>query len=393
MKQTHTRLFFGLYFFEGAPIGLIWWAFPTLMASQGVGVATITTFTAAAALPWTFKFLLGPLVDRYLRDVRGHARALAALQAGLLLALLTLLQADLAHPSFFWLLLLISGFAAAQDVVIDAWAIATVGEDERGAVNGAMQAGMLTGRWIFGAGLLIALAHISWHFALIAFCGLLIASILFLLVRFGRDRTQIGEASHLGGLSAFGFVKDPRFLILLPIAVLSGFVFEAFGAVAGPFLIANGFNPGEVGLTLSGTLLTMLFGALVGGKVADAKGARFVFLRAGLGLAVLVSLIGLAHGLAGGFILAALVCLTYFGIGVFTAASYSFYMAQAKGAMEATKFTFLMAMTNLCESLSAFTVGMIAANSSHSYRLALPATAAIGIVGLLVLGRGFRSKI
>ena len=45
--------------------------------------------------------------------------------------------------------------ASTQDVAIDALAIGAVPPQTRGRLNGAMQAGMLTGRSVFGGGMLI----------------------------------------------------------------------------------------------------------------------------------------------------------------------------------------------------------------------------------------------
>ena len=52
-----------LYLAEGAPIGFLWWAMPTLLRTEGVAVERITTLTALLVLPWTGKFLWAPLVD------------------------------------------------------------------------------------------------------------------------------------------------------------------------------------------------------------------------------------------------------------------------------------------------------------------------------------------
>jgi MFS family permease len=189
------------------------------------------------------------------------------------------------------------------------------------------------------------------------------------------------------GLSSFRFLLTRKFFVLALIAILSGFAFEGFGAVVGPFLIANGFDKQMVGIVLSGNLLAMLLGALGGGKVSDVKGARFVFLVSGFVLAALVTLMGGFHNADLGLPLVGTVCLTYFFIGSFTAASYSYYMGQSKGQMEATRFTFLMAMTNLCESAAAFSVGRVITISPYSYSAGFLFAAALSLVGLAILAR------
>ena len=67
--QRSVWIFALLYFSEGAPIGFLWWAMPTLLRAEGVAVERITMLTALLVLPWTGKFLWAPLVDA-MRSVR-----------------------------------------------------------------------------------------------------------------------------------------------------------------------------------------------------------------------------------------------------------------------------------------------------------------------------------
>jgi len=56
-----------------------------------------------------------------------------------------------------------------------------------------------------------------------------------------------------------------------------------------------------------------------------------------------------------------LLTLLYFGIGLFTAASYAFFMDITEPRLAATQFSAFMGATNLCESWSAFTIGRMIA--------------------------------
>jgi MFS transporter, PAT family, beta-lactamase induction signal transducer AmpG len=390
MMRRPSLHFFILYFFEGAPIGLVWWAIPTIMALNGSAVDVITSLTALAALPWTFKFLIGPVVDRYFLTVRAHAFAIAAFQGAMLLALATLLTTSIDSPLFFWLILLISFSSAVQDVFIDAWAIGVTEENSRGRVNGAMQAGLLTGRWIFGAGLLVALAHFNWQLAIGGLCCLLIGSILYLILAYGKNGHLVHPPLTRISLNHFRFIFSGRFPLLILVAVLSGFAFESLGAVIGPFLVANGYIKEQIGYILSGTLLFMLLGAVFGGRASDKYGTRPIFLISGVILAGIVSTLGFLHLNAPNFFLIGGACAAYFFIGSFTAASYAFYMTYSRGNMEATRFTFLMAMTNLCESLSGFSIGLVVAGSALTYTAGFLNAAVVSLLGLLVLWLGFK---
>ena len=54
-----------MYFAQGIPYGLLAIAIPAWLASQGVSAGQIASFLAVIVLPWAFKLLSGPFMDRY----------------------------------------------------------------------------------------------------------------------------------------------------------------------------------------------------------------------------------------------------------------------------------------------------------------------------------------
>lgn len=150
-------LFFSLYLSEGAPIGYLWLALPTRLRAAGLPVEQITGLTALLVLPWTFKFLAAPLVDGLRTRRWGRRQFVIAAQlvmGGTLLATLTLDPVrDLGLLT--GILFAHACAAATQDVAIDALCIAATAEDERGRLNGWMQAGMMIGRAAMGGGALV----------------------------------------------------------------------------------------------------------------------------------------------------------------------------------------------------------------------------------------------
>ncbi|NCN27801.1 MFS transporter [bacterium] len=382
--MNNKSLYFTLYFFEGAPIGLIWWTIPTLLSVNGIGVDVITTILAFATLPWALKFLLGPLADRFLYKNNHHALTIVSLQ-GLMVLTLSWIALTGVHSKLLSLMVvLLSVCSAAQDVVIDAWAIARVEEEHRGSVNGAMQAGMLSGKWIFGPGLLIALDQVDWRWATGGLILLICGNMSYLLLRYGRDQKVIAPVLETLSYKSLSFITKRKFLILGVIALLSAFSLEAITGITTPLLIKQGFIETKVGWLLSGTLFTMLLGGLLGGKLSDKFSAKTIFFWSGLCLAPIVILVGLFDKTSAPTLLVASLYLSYALVGAFTASSYAYYMEQAKGSMEATKFTFLMAITNLCESSSAYTTGQLAV-APGSYLKAFTVCGIISLVGLTLL--------
>jgi PAT family beta-lactamase induction signal transducer AmpG len=141
--------FASLYAAQGLPWGLFTTAFPAWFAAQGVPAAEIGTFIAIAALPWSFKLVVGPLMDRFTYLDMGRRRPwVIGAQVGILAGTCVLAFAPgpdtnlmlLAGIGFF-----INSFCALQDVAVDGMAIDVLPENERARANAFMYGGQVAG--------------------------------------------------------------------------------------------------------------------------------------------------------------------------------------------------------------------------------------------------------
>ena len=81
-----------MYFAQGIPHGLLSITIPAWLASQGVSAADIGSYLAVIVLPWAFKLVTGPFMDRYQFRPMGKRRPwVLAAQLGLSLSLLALM--------------------------------------------------------------------------------------------------------------------------------------------------------------------------------------------------------------------------------------------------------------------------------------------------------------
>jgi len=149
--------FFFLYVTEGIPLGFTAVAVVTQMRRAGVGPDTVGLFLSSLYLPWSFKFLAGPVVDMIYSDRLGRRRGwIAAMQGLMALMLVVLMPVPFdTHLRLYTLLVaVLNVFAATQDVAIDALACGVLEEDERGVANGLMFAGASVGQAVGGSGVL-----------------------------------------------------------------------------------------------------------------------------------------------------------------------------------------------------------------------------------------------
>ncbi len=369
--RRRAILFAALYFSEGAPIGFVWWALPTRLHLAGVAVDRITALTSLLVLPWALKFLWAPSVDR-LRGRRFGLRGwIACAQLAMAATLAPLIWLDVvADFAVVYGLLIAHALAAAtQDVAVDALCMASVPADERGRMNGWMQAGMLAGRGIFGGLSLLVASRLGWPVVIAGLLACVLSSLMLLATTPRRWLTEPPSGREAGvGRALAAAVRRSRTWLALLFAAVAGAAFEGAGAVAGPFLTDHGAAETTVGIFFAAVAVgAMLLGAVGGGFLTDRGGA----LRSiGAGqAAICVAVLALAGvDAAGGGAAGSLVAMTalYAGIGLYTASSYALLMNVADGAARATLFSAFMGATNLCELMLTRAVGWMQARGGYA---------------------------
>ena len=370
-------LFTLLYFSEGAPIGFIWLAMPTLFRQADVRIDRITVLTAALVLPWTFKFVWAPLVDAVQTPQWTLRNWIIAAQCVMGLTLIPLAVLDL-HQDFLLVgaVLLAHAFAAAtQDVAIDGLCVRVTAEAERGRLNGWMQAGMQVGRALFGGGALIA----AGRFGLVGVVLMLAAVTTGTAIALAGSKIPGEQGGSIQAVIQSGLIRQrmwhvvremsllvrrPATWAAVAFALTAGAAFEALGAVQGPLLLDQGFRQDEIGQLMAVPIVVCtIVGALAGGYLADRYGHRRIVL---VGLLWLVCNVG-ATGLlerspsepSRPASLPMLLMATSLGIGLFTSSSYAMFMDVVDRRVAGTHLSALMGATNGCESWSGLAVGQL----------------------------------
>lgn len=149
--SRNLRLFLGtvLYLAQGFPQGVFFVAIPTWLAANGQSTEVIASAAAAAALPWSFKFLAGLILDRYTWRPMGRRRPwLIGSQAGIAACLLIAAFISPAPEDttvVLAIILILSTLTAIQDVALDALVIDLTPDGEKGRMNGFMFGGKVIG--------------------------------------------------------------------------------------------------------------------------------------------------------------------------------------------------------------------------------------------------------
>ena len=179
IENSKLRLLMGtlLYLAQGLPQGVLFYAIPSWLAVSGQSAGVVGSVVAAVTLPWSLKFFLGAIVDRYTFLPMGRRRIwLIGAQACIVLVFI-LFAIYSPSPDEIWIVVAfvftLSSFTALQDVALDAMVIDLTPDDERGKINGFMIAGKLVG--IAGGTAVTAFFIEYYDFA----TAMLVAMILF----------------------------------------------------------------------------------------------------------------------------------------------------------------------------------------------------------------------
>lgn len=388
MLRGRVALFTLLYAAEGAPIGFIWWALPTMMRTAGVPIEQITGLTALVLLPWVFKFLWAPAVDALRAPWWGFRAWIITAQVLMGLTLLPLLWLDPAAQFGAWrLLLLLHAFSAAtQDVAIDALAINAVPAEQRGRLNGAMQAGMLSGRSLFGGGALLMAAWLGWSWIVILLVAWIWVTLAVVLVVKAPESVAPPAPPGEFRRALATALRQRTTWIAIAFGLTSAAAFEATGQLAGPFLVDRGVSASTIGIFFGIVVAAaMLSGGLLGGLLSDRWGRRRSVAAFLSGFVAVILILATWDTTVGphAAVLLVLLAAMYFFVGLFTAASYALFMDLTDPRIGGTQFSTFMAATNGCEAWSTFAGGRIAGAAGYPSAFVVMCVASLASLGLL----------
>jgi PAT family beta-lactamase induction signal transducer AmpG len=150
------------------------------LASEGLDIKTIGIFSLVT-LPYIFKFLWAPLLDRYLPPILGRRRGwIVIFQACLAVCIgvMGFSSPTKAPYALAAIALLVVFLSASQDIVIDAYRVDTIPPSERGLAAAAAAFGYRTAAILASTVLVLIAAHTSWHVAFLTIAVIMAGAML-----------------------------------------------------------------------------------------------------------------------------------------------------------------------------------------------------------------------
>ena len=278
-------LFMG--FSSGLPLPLTLGTLSFWLAQSGVSRTAIGLF-ALIGIPYNFKFLWAPLIDRLpvpvLTRLLGRRRSWAlVLQAALALAILALGFTDPKTDAATTALVavIVAFLSASQDIVIDAYRIELLTPEQQGAGAAATQWGYRFGMIAASAGALYASAFGGWHFAYTVMAALMGVGMVTVWLT-PEPEVPVVPAVGRGIAGAIEWLRTAvwapladffgreMWVAILLFVVLYKFGDALAGVMANPLYVSLGFSASEVAAIskVFGVFMTLVGVALGGVAVA-----------------------------------------------------------------------------------------------------------------------------
>ena len=392
-----------MYFAQGIPQGLLSISIPVWLASQGVSAGDIGSYLAVIVLPWAFKLVTGPLMDRYEFLPMGRRRPwVLGAQLGLTLSLLALMLVERPAEQIGLLMIigaLINSFAATQDVAVDGMSIDLTPVREQGKLNAFMSFGKAIG-WASTAAVTgVLIATFGLGVTAVVSSAVSALALLYMLFILEREGERIlpwakGEAATVHRAdSSFGAVfKElnkvlwvPTSLIVMAIMFSEGVVF-GYGQALMPIAAVKLF--GYTAPQWSQLVAMMgLVGAVLAlgiGPAIDRMGPKRMLLLAITLVCVHAFLISQTQHLWQNTLYVRLMLSIWIMMmPVVMVSSLALAMSVCKSVNSATQFAIYMSVANFGYSAGSKIYGMLAENSSYGQSYTL--LSALAILMMLVV--------
>jgi len=360
-------------FSSGLPLYLLINLLPAWLRSEGVDLKAIGLF-ALIQLPYTWKFLWSPLMDRFGLPVLGRRRGWMLATQLLLLAAIPVF--GLLHPkldiwAIAYLATVVAFFSASQDIVLDAFRREILPEPELGLGNAIYVNAYRISSLIPGSLALILSDLLPWSSVFLVTALFMLPGIAMTLLVSEPELTQgtprtlreaVIEPFH-EFITRSGW-RDALLVLLFIFLYKLGDSMAT--ALATPFYLDMGFTRTDIGIIAKNAgLWASVIGGMLGGlwmvKIGINRGLWL------FGAVQLVSILGFAwlawvHQ-ADRLLLAFVIAFEALGVGLGTAAFVAFIARATDPRYTATQFALFTSLAAVPRTVVNASTGWIVAET------------------------------
>jgi PAT family beta-lactamase induction signal transducer AmpG len=379
-------------FTSGMPLYVLIQLVPAWLRSNGVDLATIGLFSLVS-LPYTWKFLWSPIMDRFAPPFLGRRRGWALItQVGLLISIgmLGVFDPGQSLGVIVGVVFAVALFSASQDIVIDAYRRELLADDELGTGNSFFINAYRLSSLVPGSLALILSDHLPWSSVFwITAAFMAVGMVTSLVIREVSDDTLAPHTLREAVIEPFRefFARGG---VAAAVAVLAFMFLYKLGdnmatALATPFYLDMGFTRTEIGAVAKiAALWASIAGSIIGGiamlKLSINK-ALWIF-----GVVQLVTILGFAwlsvvgHDTTALFVV---VSAEYLGVGLGTVALTAYIARETSLAFTATQFALFSSFIAIPRTFANASTGFLIEAMGYTHFFLL--CTVVAVPGMLML--------
>jgi PAT family beta-lactamase induction signal transducer AmpG len=378
-----------LYVAQGIPWGFITVTFVTYLAVEGVAAGQLAFLLTLGTLPWSVKFLWGPIIDRYQFPEMGKRRPwILIAQTGMIVVLsaMLLIPNMSSNVTLVGIMFLVYNiFTALQDVSTDALAVDILEPHEFEKVNSYMFTSKAVGGIIGGAGLGTIIGFVGIKGAIVLQIPILVVIMLvplFMTERPGEKLYPWSESSTQKNVEsiveqksfkeifdnikiAFSFRSAQLGIVLSLIISLSYFLIPILPLL---FVRELGWTEEQFNATKGGVILIVtMLGYMAGGQLGKQYGGKAIIIYSAFSTALITAFWGMNESLwSNGLFMMTVWSLQTFVWAMVSINIYSLMMRITWAEVGGTQFTGYMAMMNLSAIIGYQLTAPLAARFDYS---------------------------
>jgi len=355
-------------FSGGLPLLLTWGVLQAWMTEKGVDLTWIGMISLVQ-IPYTWKFLWAPLLDRFVPPFLGRRRGwLLIAQIALMFAIVGLGYSDPVKNTALMIVaaVLVAFFSASQDIVIDAYRREDLPDEELGLGSSMYVYGYRLGMLLASGGGLIMADFMSFSrvYFIMALCLLpgIITTLLTPEPKMAAGAPRTMKEAVVNPFVDY-FNRNSALWILVFILLYKIGDTMASGITI-PFYLETGFTKTEIGTVVKffGTAATLI-GAFLGGllllKLGINRGLWIFGILQALSTAGFAILARIGYNIT---MLSGVIAFENLSSGMGTAAFVAFMASITNKKFTATQYALLTGIMGLSRQLASSLSGFMAKN-------------------------------
>jgi PAT family beta-lactamase induction signal transducer AmpG len=355
-------------FSGGLPLLLTWGVLQAWMTEKGVDLTWIGMISLVQ-IPYTWKFLWAPFLDRFIPPFLGRRRGwLLMSQIALMASIVGLGYSDPIKNIVLMIVaaILVAFFSATQDIVIDAYRREDLSDEELGLGSSMYVYGYRLGMLLAsGGGLILAdLLSFPQVYYLMSLC--MLPGILTTLMT-PEPKVVAGSPQTMKQAVVDPFVDyfSRHSAIWILVFILLYKIGDTMASgITMPFYLETGFSKTEIGTVVKffGTAATLI-GALLGGvlllKIGINRGLWIFGILQALSTAGFAILARIGYNIA---MLSGVIAFENLSSGMGTAAFVAFMASITNKKFTATQYALLTGIMGLSRQMASSVTGFMAKN-------------------------------